>query len=128
MTEQRSSTLDQVADTFQLSEVEQRALRIIIDALDTVESEIQAKASREKRDGRRRLMDAADEFFNLGATKLEWSKAKKHLDEMKDGYVSLLNTPGVNPCFGLGAIMEIESRYDGGERTELLFQAMMSVE
>lgn len=59
---------------------------------------------------------------------LDWSDAKKHLDEMKNRYAELLNTPGVDPSYALGGIMETERRFDKGERTQSLFDAMMEIE
>jgi len=58
---------------------------------------------------------------------MNWKKAYKHLLETKEAYAGLLKMPNVNPCFALGAIMEIEGRFDGGERTESLFKAMMEL-
>ena len=68
------------------------------------------------------------EFFEQGATDFDWDRAKRHLDEVKATYGELLNLPRVNPCFAIGVILEIESRFDSGERTESLFEAMMSLE
>lgn len=59
---------------------------------------------------------------------LDWSRVKNHLDEVKGQYAELMNTPGVNPSFALGGIMETERRFDSGERTQLLFDTMMEIE
>ncbi len=58
---------------------------------------------------------------------LDWGKAKKHLDDVKDRYAESMNTPGVNVSFALGGIMETERRFDKGERTQLLFDTMMEI-
>lgn len=66
--------------------------------------------------------------LELKPQKLDWDVAKKHLDEMKGQYAELMNVPGVDPSFALGGITQTEMRFDKGERTRLLFDAMMEIE
>ncbi len=62
-------------------------------------------------------------------TTLDWDKAKEHFDEVRQQYVDLLGTPGVNTAFALRITFDpLLARYNDGERTEELYAAMLSVE
>jgi len=58
---------------------------------------------------------------------LDWDRAKLHLEEVKEAYASLVETPNVNPWFGLGVIVAAESRFKRGERTRELYEEIMAL-
>lgn len=58
------------------------------------------------------------------AKKMDWDKAKEHLDTFKELYREL----GPVGTFGLMHILELERRYESGERTKYLYDDILSVE
>lgn len=61
-------------------------------------------------------------------TTVDWSNAEAHLREVKEGYESLVNITGVIPYFALGVIAAAAFRFEGGERTQDLYDEIMSLE
>ncbi len=59
---------------------------------------------------------------------MDWDLAKKHFDAVKSEYEALINTPGVNVQFALAFTFQpLADRYDAGERSAELYEAMMAV-
>lgn len=59
----------------------------------------------------------------------DWGRAEDHFCKVRDQYLDLQGTPGVNVAFALQHIFEpLQVRYDRGERTRDLFDKMMAVE
>jgi hypothetical protein len=60
---------------------------------------------------------------------MDWEVAKGHFDAIRAEYESLQGVPGVNTTLALQLTFEpLEVRYNRGERSRDLFDAMMSVE
>ncbi len=60
---------------------------------------------------------------------LDWDKAKNHFDEYRKIYQDMEGTPGVNATFALRFTFDpLARRYNSGERTQELYEAMMDVE
>lgn len=59
-------------------------------------------------------------------TELEWEKAIEHANMIKDEYDSLVNIPGVNTTFALMHINRDITRYANGERTQELYNELLS--
>ena len=60
---------------------------------------------------------------------LDWTGAKEHLDETIKAYEAHLLDPRVNVTFALNAVLNpLKRRYDSGERTQELYDAMLKVE
>ena len=59
---------------------------------------------------------------------LDWDAAEKHLTETIDEYAELIKMQNANPFLGLGMMKQLLTRYQKGERTQELFDDMMSVE
>ena len=60
---------------------------------------------------------------------MNWEEAKRHFDETYDNYLSLVGMPGVNVNFALRLVLDpLLARYNTGERTEELYNAMLGVE
>ena len=60
---------------------------------------------------------------------LDWDIAKKHFDGVKKEYEELGGMPGVNISLALNlTFYPLAGRYNRGERTEELYNLMMSVE
>ena len=56
---------------------------------------------------------------------MDWEKAEKYLSQMKQGYASI----GPSGNFGLMmVIIPLENRFASGERSEELYQEIMSLE
>lgn len=61
--------------------------------------------------------------------KEEWENAKLYLIEKEKNYLTLSNMPGVNVKFVCRMVIEpLLDRYDNGERTQELYDAMLAVE
>jgi len=59
----------------------------------------------------------------------DWDKAKAHFDEVRSNYQALQGVPGVNTTLALRLVFDpLAIRYNGGERTDDLYDEMMSVE
>ena len=59
---------------------------------------------------------------------LDWNKAKTHFDTVKQEYLDLDGTTGVNVQFALKIVFEpLARRYNSGERTPELHEDMMGV-
>lgn len=56
---------------------------------------------------------------------LDFDKAKAHFDKIYLEYAKVMEVPGLSPHWWLA---EIKTRYDSGERTQSLYDAMMEVE
>ncbi len=60
---------------------------------------------------------------------LDWKKAKDHFDSVRKQYQDLEGTPGVNTTLALRTVFDpLAKRFNNGERTEKLYNEMMSVE
>lgn len=60
---------------------------------------------------------------------LDWTAAKKHFDRVKKRYKALDSRAGVNVRIALQmTFAPLEKRYEEGERTKELHEAMMNVE
>jgi hypothetical protein len=60
---------------------------------------------------------------------LDWDKAKSRFDGVRQSYLDLDGVPGVNVAYALNLVIEpIARRYNAGERTEELYEEMMSLE
>lgn len=59
---------------------------------------------------------------------MDWDKAVKYLKEVIDQYKELIGKPMVNPFFGLAFLDSLLKRYNQGERTQELYDAMMGAE
>lgn len=58
-----------------------------------------------------------------------WENAKQHLDELRKRYEDLEGQPGVNTTLALRGVFDpLAKRYNSGERTKELYDAMMAVE
>jgi hypothetical protein len=59
----------------------------------------------------------------------EWEKAKKHTETILEYYKELIGVPGVNTTIAITFVFEpLLRRYNSGERTQELYDEMMSVE
>ena len=59
---------------------------------------------------------------------MDWEKAKKHFDEVRQDYMDLEGCPGVNTTLALRLTFDpISKRYNRGERTKDLHDEMMAV-
>lgn len=59
----------------------------------------------------------------------EWEKAWKYFNAVMDQYKEMIGTPGVNTTLALAMTFDpLAQRYNKGERTQDLYDAMMSVE
>lgn len=62
-------------------------------------------------------------------TQLDWQAAKSHFDTIQQIYLDMQGQPGVNTTFALRLTFEpLRKRYNRGERTPELYDAMMGVE
>jgi hypothetical protein len=59
----------------------------------------------------------------------EFKPAKDHFDKHRKVYQDLEGTPGINTTFALRAVFDpLVKRYNNGERTQELYDAMKAVE
>ena len=58
----------------------------------------------------------------------QWLKAWDHLGEVEGRYKELVGRPGVNPWFALGNMSQLRERYESGERTDALLEALQNLE
>jgi len=67
-------------------------------------------------------VEKTNDFFN-------WELACKHFEFVRQTYRELAGTPGVNTQLALEHVFRpLAERYERGERTIELYEAMMSVE
>ena len=67
--------------------------------------------------------------IKMELTDQKWQEAKKHFDGIRQIYMDLDGTPGVNVQFALRFTFDpIAKRYNAGERTPELYEEMMSVD
>jgi hypothetical protein len=60
---------------------------------------------------------------------LDWEQALIYFGQVRQTYQELAGTPGVNTSFALEHVFgPLAERYDAGERTLELYEAMSSVE
>ena len=60
---------------------------------------------------------------------LDWDAAKKCFDAVRKQYQDMEGTPGVNTTMALRMVFDpLSVRYNNGERTQDLYDEMMSVE
>ena len=60
---------------------------------------------------------------------LDWNKAKKHFDSIRQVYLDLEGVSNVNTTFALRVGFDpVAKRYNSGERTKELYDEMLSVE
>lgn len=60
--------------------------------------------------------------------KIDWEKAFNHSIETLKLYNDLVDIPKVLPYFGIAYIRSLLKRYESGERTEELYEKMLSCE
>ena len=59
----------------------------------------------------------------------DWERAKEHFDKVRQRYMDLEGTPGINTTIALRTVFDpLAKRYNSGERTGELFTEMMNVE
>jgi hypothetical protein len=57
-----------------------------------------------------------------------WISAKEHFDTVRQSYLDLDGIPGVNVSVALNLVFRpLSKRYNGGERTQALYDEMLSV-
>ncbi len=60
---------------------------------------------------------------------MDWEKAKARLDEVLQEYKALIGRLGVNTSFAIMLTFDpLLKRYNSGERTQELYDAMLAVE
>ena len=60
---------------------------------------------------------------------IQFDQAKQHFDDVRKRYQELEGTPGVNTTLALRITFDpLAIRYNGGERTQALYEEMMAVE
>lgn len=60
---------------------------------------------------------------------LNWKTAKDHFDKKRKEYQDLEGMPGVNTSFALRFVFDpLAVRYNNGERTQELYDAMVGTE
>ena len=60
---------------------------------------------------------------------MEWNTAKTHFDEIRQQYMDLEGTPGVNTTMALRLTFDpLSKRFNSGERTQELYDEMINVE
>lgn len=60
---------------------------------------------------------------------MDWEKAKQHFDRIRDIYQGLEGTPGANTSLALHiTFTPLSVRYNNGERSQDLYDEMISVE
>jgi len=65
----------------------------------------------------------------MNLTTDDWNKAKQRFDAIRQQYQALDGLPGVNVTFALRVALEpLARRYNAGERTQELYDAMISVQ
>lgn len=74
-----------------------------------------------------------DELINAlgapGPSRSEWEMAKHHFDETRQAYQDLEGLPGANTTVALRTVFDpLARRFNSGERTRDLYDAMRSVE
>lgn len=57
----------------------------------------------------------------------EWEETERYLNDVIASYLSLVNTPGVSVGFAVKHVNAVKSRFDAGERTEALYDEIMSL-
>ncbi len=72
---------------------------------------------------------ACEEVARLRESALDWDAAKKHFDSVFQQYKCFLGQTGTNtlPALNL-TLMPLLRRYENGERTQELYEAMPAVE
>ncbi len=72
---------------------------------------------------------ACEEVARLRESALDWDAAKKHFDSVFQQYKCFLGQTGTNtlPALNL-TLMPLLRRYENGERTQELYEAMLAVE
>lgn len=58
---------------------------------------------------------------------LDWKRAEMHLKNTEEAYRGLVGIPNVNPFFAMGIVASARQRFDQGERTNALFDEIMSL-
>lgn len=59
---------------------------------------------------------------------MDWEKAKKHFDEVREQYQELEGMPGVNTTLALRLVFDkLAIRYNNGERSQELYIELCSV-
>lgn len=59
---------------------------------------------------------------------MDWITAETHFNEVMRQYEALYGMPGVNVSFALALVFRpLKARFEGGERTQQLYDEMMSV-
>ena len=60
---------------------------------------------------------------------IDWTKAKAHFDDIRGQYQALEGMPGVNTTIALRMVFDpLAKRYNARERTQELYEEMLSVE
>ena len=59
---------------------------------------------------------------------MDWEKAKEHFDTIRKQYQDMEGVPGINTTLALRLSFDpLAKRYNAGERSEELYEEMMSV-
>jgi hypothetical protein len=67
-----------------------------------------------------RLLEADDKLATL-----DWQAAESYLTRSSEAYAKLRGMQGVNVDFALGALIELRVRFDKGERSREIYEAIM---
>jgi hypothetical protein len=59
---------------------------------------------------------------------MDWESAEERVRDALETYKSLIGTPGAVMGFGIAILESLLNRYNSGERTQDLYDAMMSAE
>ncbi len=71
----------------------------------------------------------SQENTQITLTDEDWKKAKQRFDTIRKQYQDLDGLPGVNVTFALRIVFEpLAKRYNAGERTQELYDAMIDVQ
>ena len=74
------------------------------------------------------LKNRYHEITHPAQTEIDWPKAKEHFDDIRKQYQDLEGMPGVNTSLDLRVTFDpLAVRYNSGERTKELYEAMMEV-
>lgn len=57
----------------------------------------------------------------------DWSRAEAHLRKVREAYHGQMEMSGMQPLLGLDEIATVEARFQGGERTQELYQEIMAL-
>ncbi len=64
----------------------------------------------------------SEEKKDMGNNEIDWDWADEMLAITEKTYKELVGVVGVNPWFVLGSLASLRTRYDRGERNEMLYK------